>query len=193
MAPGSRLGKEELSTSRMPIFEFSGHCASLRVPKWACAAVQALLPSAALELTLKPGGSDDGQVADRRGSQRAGAQFLGHGEVDVEARGRVGLGRRRLRAQARVEAELIAAGHRRIGFGQLFGFVVIADDVARDRQRPAAAGRVVEQGRHGGVARRRRVAGGAERRFGEQRMMMSGKVPGQLASLLAESRSALCR
>src|SRR5215467_12531836 len=56
-----------------------------------------------------------------RGNVRAG--LLGNLEVDVEARGSVRRGPGRLRVEARVETELVAAGGRRIrvaGVGHAF-------------------------------------------------------------------------
>src|SRR5262249_21985940 len=65
-------------------------------------------------------------------------------QVDVHPRRRVGGGRRRLAAQGRVEAELVAAGRFRIGGLAAEGFEVVGDRFDRRTHRPRAGGRVRE-------------------------------------------------
>ena len=128
---GSGPGSAELSISRLPTLANSGQSAASRVPKLACASVQATLPSAAFGLIEKPGGRVTVAAAQlaRRGDRRA--QRLGNGEFDVDARGGVGLVGGRLRVEARVEAELAAAGPLRPGRLGVVDAAVVGEDVQR--------------------------------------------------------------
>src|SRR6188768_3454655 len=58
MKPGIGAGSAELSRTKVPTFENSGHAAGRRVPSFASVSLQAVLPSAALGLIEKPSGSD---------------------------------------------------------------------------------------------------------------------------------------
>ena len=83
------------------------------MPKLAWASVQAVCPSAASGLIVKPSGRVTVAALISEG-EAARAEELGSAQLDVEARGRVGFGRGRAGVEDRVEDLQVAAGRRRV-------------------------------------------------------------------------------
>ena len=132
--PRNRAGQRRDVEGQVPIFENSGQCASNRVPISAATSGQAILPSAAFGLIVKPSGSVISEVRSSDGGRRFAALRLRDFDRQVEARGGVGAVGRRLRQDAGREAQLLAAGRRRVRrrFAAHF-IVVVVFDVRRDR------------------------------------------------------------
>ena len=98
---------------KVPILELSGHSAGPSEPKLAWASVQAVWPSAASGLIVKPAGRVT--VADLI-SEGEAAKLRNWGalELDVQSRGRVGLVGGRAGVEDRFEDLLFAAFDRRV-------------------------------------------------------------------------------
>ena len=146
--------------------------------------MQAVLPSAALGLIEKPGGRVTVARAQlgRRGYRRA--LLLGDGQVDVDPRGGVGLGRGRLRIEARIEAELVAAGHLRPRVTGAIAATVVGEDVEGGAERRVAVGRVLEEGGE-------RAVGGGGRDFSQRHGMRTVFGSAVLVAPFASQRSPL--
>ena len=97
----------------------------------ASASEQEVLPSAALGLIENPSGRVTVAPRSSDGEGMVGLSSWGTLEVDVDARGGVGVGGRRLRVEARVEAELVAAGHLRPGSIRPGRAAIVGEDFER--------------------------------------------------------------
>ena len=136
MTPGIGPGSAELSMFEgADLRELRAVRRLRRCRSCASASEQAVLPSAALGLIEKPGGRVTVVALISDGEGIVGLCGCGNVRSTSSPEARVGLGGRRLRGEARVEAELVAAG----GCGQgVFGVVdaaVVGDDVQLSGER----------------------------------------------------------
>ena len=127
-----------------------------RCRSWPAASEQEVLPSAALGLIEKPGGRVTVAPRSSDGEGMVGLSCWGTLRSTSMPEAVVGLGRGRLRVEARVEAELVAAGRLRPGGFGLVAAAVVGEDVERGAQRTVAGGRVLQEGRERAVRRPRR-------------------------------------
>ena len=122
----------------VPIFALSGQAAGASEAKLAWASVQALWPSAASGLIVRPGGSVDGHRFGL-GGRGSVAEGLGNGEAEVQPGGRVGLFGGETGREDRVEDLVLAAGDRWVfewACEASLGWMLVGGDLEFGGERP---------------------------------------------------------